>query len=128
MPIQVSWDNPEKTIIRQTFDGKWDLDDYHHSLDEIEQLCRQVSYRVHLIGDLTLSTGMPPNLFTPMNRIIRLMQHHWDMVIVIHANPFYRAILKVVEQISPLIAYRIRYVDSLEEAYTIIQKASEKNS
>lgn len=128
MPIQVIWDNPEKAVIRQIFEGKWDLNDYHHSLDEIEQLCRQVNHRVHLIGDLTASTGMPPNLFTLMNHVIRLMQQYWDMVVVTHANPYYKAILKVVEQLSPLIAYRIRYADSLDEAYSIIKKANEKHS
>ena len=59
MPIEVQWDNPEKTILRQKFEGKWTGKDYYVSLDEMSKLLKQVDHRVHLIGDMTHSVGIP---------------------------------------------------------------------
>ena len=44
MPIKVSWDNPQKSIIRSVFDEVWTLDDYHKMIDDMHRLSPRTSY------------------------------------------------------------------------------------
>lgn len=49
--IQVSWDNPDRTVLRQHFDGRWTLADYDESIRELWAMANEVSHTVHFISD-----------------------------------------------------------------------------
>jgi len=123
MPIQVQWDNPEKTILCQKFEGKWTGPDYYASIDEMNRLLKEVNYRVHLIGDMTNSVGIPAlNLLAASGRIVKLMEYQFLTITVVKAHSYFQSLVNVVRRMSPVLAERVYFVSTREEANKLLEK------
>ncbi|MBI1281558.1 MAG: hypothetical protein GC179_25755 [Anaerolineaceae bacterium] len=121
MGIVVSWENPEKTILRQKFDGKWTGAEYYASLDEINKLLKEVDYRVHWIGDMTDSVGIPAlNLLAASGRVVKMVEHQFLTVSVVKAHNYFQSLVNVVRRMSPALAERVFFVNTLDEAYSLL--------
>ena len=117
MPIQVQWDNPEKTILCQKFEGKWTGPEYYASLDEMTRLLKEVDHRVHLIGDMTHSVGIPAlNLLAASGRVVKMVEHQFSTITVVKAHNYFQSLVNVVRRMSPALAERVYFVSTLEEA------------
>jgi hypothetical protein len=123
MPIQVQWDNPEKTILCQKFEGKWTGPDYYASLDEMSRLLKEVDHRVHLIGDMTSSVGIPAlNLLAASGRIVKFMENQFSTITVVKAHSYFQSLVNVVRRMSPVLAERVYFVSTREEASKLLEK------
>lgn len=129
MSIIVQWDNPEKTIIRQKFEGRWTSTEYQVSLDELSNLLKDVNYRVHLIGDMTHSVGIPVmNLLAVSGRVVRMVERQLATITVVKTHKYFQALVNMVRQMSPTLAESVYFVNTLDEAYTILAKRTETTS
>lgn len=129
MSIIVQWDNPEKTIIRQKFEGHWTSTEYQVSLDELSNLLKDVNYRVHLIGDMTQSVGIPVmNLLAVSGRVVRMVERQLATITVVKTHKYFQALVNMVRQMSPALAESVYFVNTLDEAYTILAKREETTS
>jgi len=123
MPIRVQWDNPEKTVLRQIFDGKWTGPEYYASLDEMTRLLKDVDHRVHLVGDMTHSVGIPAlNLLAASGRVVKLVEHQFSTVTVVKAHNYFQSLVNVVRRMSPALAERVYFVSTLEDANKLLAK------
>jgi hypothetical protein len=123
--IQVQWDNPERTILRQKFEGKWTGSEYYTSLDEMARLLKEVNYRVHLIGDMTCSVGIPAlNLLAASGRVVKMVEYQFSTVTVVKAHNYFQSLVNVVRRMSPALAERVYFVSTLEEAYKQLDNRS----
>ncbi len=121
MSIVVQWDNPEKTILRQKFEGKWTGAEYYASLDEISLLLKEVNHRVHWIGDMTNSVGIPAlNLLAASGRVVKMVEHQFLTVSVVKAHNYFQSLVNVVRRMSPSLAERVYFVNTLEDAYKLL--------
>ena len=127
MGIHVEWDNPEKTVIRQSFEGQWTGEEYLESVDEMAVLLKDVDYRVHLIGDMTDSVGIPTlNLLAVSGRVVKMVEQHFATVTFVRAHTYFQALVSVVRRMSPSLAERVCFVSCREETYQWLPKASQK--
>ena len=118
MSIEVQWDNTEKTILRQKFEGKWTGQDYFASLDDMSNLLKEVYHRVHLIGDMTHSVGIPAlNLLSASGRVVKMVENQFSTVTIVKAHNYFQTLVNVVRRMSPALAERVYFVNTLEEAY-----------
>ena len=123
MAIEVQWDNPEKTILRQKFEGKWTGKEYYDSLDEMSKLLKQVDHRVHLIGDMTYSVGIPAlNLLAASGRVIKMVENQFSTVTIVKAHSYFQSLVNAVLRMSPALSQRVYFVGKLEEAYALLEK------
>lgn len=123
MPIVVQWDNPEKTILCQKFEGKWTGPEYYASLDEMSRLLKEVDHRVHLLGDMTHSVGIPAlNLLAASGRVVKMVEHQFSTITIVKAHNYFQSLVNVVRRMSPALAERVYFVSTLEEAHKQLAK------
>ncbi|MEQ8674083.1 MAG: hypothetical protein RLP44_24420 [Aggregatilineales bacterium] len=124
MPIEVSWYDTEKTIIRLDFRKPhittWD--EYHTATENACTLAREVTHQVAIVYcayDATMPSGAP---LVHIKRAISIMPEH--IVVAISAldrNPFERMILNIVQKLT---RYKIQtyIVSTPEEAIQLARK------
>jgi len=126
MPIEIYWDNEEKTIIRQDFVGKWAKEDYFRSLDESYAMTMSVSHPVDTIIDMTHNQTNPIQLMNVFSTANKLEQReHADnqrAVVIVGANMAIEVALKMAKRIAKRAAENSHVAHTLEEAYTIIER------
>lgn len=126
MAIEVRWDNPEKTILLQKFEGKWSGAEYYASLDEMSVLLKDAPQRVHLVGDMTNSIGIPAlNLLAASGRVVKMVEHQFATITVVKAHNYFQSLVNVVRRMSPALAERVYFVNTLDEAYKLLAKRIE---
>ena len=126
MTITAQWDNPEKTIVRQKFQGKWTGAEYSASIDEITNILKGIDYDVHWIGDMTDSVGIPVlNLLSVSGRVVKLIDRPVATITVVHAHNYFQSLVNVVRRMSPALAERVYFVKTLDEAYSRLTKQSD---
>jgi hypothetical protein len=59
MSINISWHNPQQTILYHTYKGEWSLEDFNQSFHEMSVFCDSVRHSVHNIIDVTESRLLP---------------------------------------------------------------------
>jgi hypothetical protein len=110
-------------VLRQIFDGKWTGPEYYASLDEMTHLLKEVDHRVHLVGDMTHSVGIPAlNLLAASGRVVKLVEHQFSTVTVVKAHNYFQSLVNVVRRMSPALAERVYFVSTLEDANKLLAK------
>ena len=61
MAINVTWDNEEKTILRFTYEGPWDWEEFYASMAEGYAMMDAVGCKVDHIYDISNSPMLPKN-------------------------------------------------------------------
>jgi hypothetical protein len=122
MPIQVTWGNPEKTILLETVEGEWTLADVYAMLKQANTMIASVPHTVDVIADLTNSQFTPNNLFSALNDAQRNQPYNTGLIIAVKANRYLKAIADVAMKLWPETAQHYRFVDTVEQAYQLIEE------
>lgn len=123
MPVRFEWDNAEKTIIREIFEGKWDLTDLMRMFDESGVEIGKVDHRVDVIMDFRESTKiLPGNLLSSMRSIDRRAPTNMGISVVVGASNYIKSLIDVMRRLMPKPLARVRVVETLEQAYAAIQQ------
>ncbi len=119
MPIEVSWGNPQKTIIHSAFNQTWTLEDGHNMIDEMYKLTSSVNHRVHVIIDFSNSQSSPAKLLTAGNHIEKRSSPNMGISVIVKANGFLRAMSQLIMKMF-VKNQKLYFVDTLDEARKII--------
>lgn len=120
MPITTEWFNDTQTIALQTFQGDWNLTDFHQSADRIVELAGGLSHTIHLIVDFRRNTKLPANIMTGMRYVSKRQPDNLGLVVVVGANLFARTMVNMTHHLLPNMR-NIRLADTLEEAAALIE-------
>lgn len=123
MGIQVEWKNDAHTVIRVCYDRFWTWTDFARAKIEIDALLHSVDYTVDILSDSSKSGGLPGgNALTVLANSFQTAPANIGQVVVLGANPFFRALLQILQTVSlNHAAKRIRFVKSLEAAEELLQ-------
>jgi hypothetical protein len=120
MPVNVQWDNPEKTIILQQYEGDVSVDEYLYVINRTFHMIASVPQTVHLIYDRTRMKASPPAI----SRVFQVAGKHitpnLGMKIIVGANHATMINLQLCKVVAPELAKNIHLVSSLTEARQII--------
>ena len=119
MPIEVSWGNPQKTIIHSTLNEIWTLEHGHNMIDEMYKLTSSVNHTVHVILDFTNSQSSPAKLLSAGNHIEKRSSPNMGVTIIVKANGFIKAISQLIMKLFVRDG-KLYFVDTLDEAYQIV--------
>jgi hypothetical protein len=129
MPVHFLWDDPEKTILRYEFIGKWTWEELyetiHASWDEVKQL----DYIVDSIGDVSGTDGVPPSVITHVRSLSQNRPENTDLMVFVGANAYLNAIMQTFSQISQNILRRdinIVMAKTLDEARELVAERKAK--
>jgi hypothetical protein len=123
MPVQVTWDNPEKTIILLTFEGNWTWEETYQAVAERNRMIESVSNNVDIIVNFgSAGFKIPPNAITHTRNI--MSQSHSRIVrnVVVGFKPVHIALWKIIEKIYATMGKSQQYflVGSLDEAHAML--------
>jgi hypothetical protein len=119
MSIKVFWDNPDRSVIRYAYEGRWSLDEFNDAYLEVRKLLDTVAYPVDFIIDVR-SSPLIPNGVLSRGRTVALTPHpNEGRTIIIGANSFVRSMADIFQKLYGLRGNRIPFLfaTTLEEAY-----------
>jgi hypothetical protein len=121
MPIFVTWDNEEKTLIRLDYDEpvlSWA--EYDSAVDQSYQLARDVTHPVAIIHNAGKVNMPKSSAFPHLQRAIRLQPENVQRIISVVNNLFARALLPII--IKHSMNHPISFAKSLDEARALVDK------
>lgn len=121
MGISVGWDNPQKTIIRVTFEEEWTWDDFA-AIDKVAAgMVDTISHKVCYIADVRKTSTVPPGLqLTVVRNVLEFRHPNSDMLVIVGLTKVMRMLLNTVLQALGPISTRMKIVDTIDEAYTTV--------
>lgn len=121
MPIQVVWDNEDKTIIRVTFPEKWTWDEFQEIDYRVEIMIGRIQHKVVYIADMSATKSVPKGLKLDVVRYVLDFNHeNSDLLIVVGMNKMVKALFDIVILALGHIATNIKTADTLEEGYQLL--------
>ena len=131
MPIDVWWDTHDPTILRYTIYERWTAYDAKQTLDTTGLLVEGLNERFDLIVEFKAgSYFITADLTGLWSRIDYHHSRRGDkrgIIAVVKAPLFVSAIIKAAERIAYSVVADMYLVNTVEEAYTLIQtKRAEK--
>jgi hypothetical protein len=128
MGVKPIWDNPEKTVVRHMFEGRWTIGEIWYSAGEAWQMMHTVNHTVHAILDLRHGNAYPSGVLSVSNRIVVHRPTNAGIIILAGPGGFVRmlasAFRKTYGRLHPNFVFHV--TDTLEEAREQIRKHEEK--
>lgn len=124
MPISINWDNPQKTIIRNEFEGSWTWNEFVEAMDQVGKLMQTVSHPVDILGNMR-----PGNMPKTGNAIAvgRSAMLHWPanfQRLVLVTNPLLEVLGNTFKKMDSVLGPKMILVRSLEAAYEVLSRPS----
>lgn len=70
MPIQLRWNNTEKTLLHQIFTDSFDLNDWYQSVTEVRIMLNELQHSINIMLDLTALDQVPCDWVNIINRYV----------------------------------------------------------
>lgn len=122
MPIEVVWDDDNRTVLRLDFEGSWAWKDYDHAVEEAYRLVREVTNLVDVMLNLIHSDPVPPlKSLKSFQRTLSLKPANVHTFIAVSSDTFACGLCvsflkalaaNTMEQAHALLASRAETVDS----------------
>jgi hypothetical protein len=122
MPVQVVWDNPEKTILRQIYSGHVKIEDFFAATDEVFRMAQEVDHIVHSINDRTPALSFPARILPALRYANKHVPPNLGLRILIKPSLFARLMVDMGKVVAPKLTQDVYYVETLAEAYALIHK------
>lgn len=126
MGIAIYWHDDTKTIMRLDFIGEWTLDEFYESTRQTYFMIGEVPYIVDLVINMSENKVTPAKILSSARHMNELVQPNQRLTIMVSVPPFMKALIKVANHIMPKITEKLRYVNTLDEAFVIIQHQNTK--
>ena len=125
MAILVGWENEAHKTIVVTYERIWTWEDFASSKVQIDDLLNSVDYVVNIMSDSRESAGLPGgNALAVLSRSFQSAPSNVGMVVVLGANPFFKALLQILQTVSlNRAAKNIRFAKSEEDAHLLTRAA-----
>ncbi len=127
MGVQVQWDNPQKTILRYDFTGRWTWDEFYAAYNIAKILLSTTPHKVyfilHPLDDIS-RRHTPPNAMSHMISIWRRTAPNAGKTVSVGGSMFSRTLFGMASKVNPKIAEMHAFAPSLDEARALLAKES----
>ncbi|MBC7869281.1 MAG: hypothetical protein H7Y09_00465 [Chitinophagaceae bacterium] len=128
MTISVYWHDENKQIVRIEYSEMWSLDELYKISLKSHQMVGEVSHQVDILVDLRRSRVAPTQLLSSARYVNSLVQPNQGLIVTVGAPTFLKALIRVAGRIMPQVTAKLRYVNTLDEAFDTIQQYESKPS
>jgi len=130
MPIELLWDNKDKTVIRQVFDGRWTWEEFYQmNCNRIPEMMQSVDHTVHVFSDFSVARGVPiGGALTHARNVMRYYPENWGILVIVGANTFVNLLVETFRHtfISTL-GWKTFTAPTIEAAYKLTEEFAEKS-
>jgi hypothetical protein len=126
MGIQLTWDNEQHTILVQTYEDPWTLEDYQRCAEETGQTITGQQHTVHVIIDNSRSKETPSNILSVVRYADSIVAPNQGIVVIVRPNSTFRAVSNVSRKIAPRATRNTYFAASLEDARHLIAEKNER--
>ncbi len=120
MPINIVWEDDEKTIIRISVSGKWTLKEFNDCFDVLVKLYSSTSNKVDMIVDARKNQTNMLNAISSLGRMDRSTHPNHRSITIVGSNPILRVVGNISQRVAPHISRNLGFVDTIEEAHARI--------
>jgi hypothetical protein len=120
MGITVTWDNDDRTVIRQIYEGDWDIADYYQAVMTTQRLAGEIDHPFDLILDLTRARRSSISLLSAARRVENNVPPNRRRAVVVRADAYLKAIIQVGRRIAPRAGSEVYFADTLDDARALI--------
>jgi hypothetical protein len=127
MTIQVTWDNPEKTTLLWTVEGRWTWTESHEAIAAAEAFMESVPHQqVDSIVDMSRGHLIPENAVSNFSRTLRTMHPKAGLIVMVGMPPIVQALLSVLTRVPSSPARKIIVTRTLDEARNVLDVRREE--
>jgi hypothetical protein len=124
MPVEIQWDNPEKTTLRYTVTAPWTWDEFWAAFEQGLTMIDEVEGRVdYIFGDTDLATRtLPPRFLTQLGSVARRRHPRAGTTVFISKEQSSSRTLwyRLATSVYPALSEKFMFAHSLEEARDLL--------
>lgn len=121
MSIEVRWANPEKTLLTYEVHGQWTWAELQRILEKAHAMLDEADGPTPIIADFRDSRFMPDRAMWRGSRIAKGRHPNTGKTIYVGASRFMNVLFDAFKRIYPDLARIVVFVDTIEEAYALLQ-------
>lgn len=121
--IEVSWANPEKTIIDWRFATPWTWAQFDAALAEANSMTDEVDYVVDNLIHTSKEQVMPPNAIVNLRKLIANRHDRSGIFVVIRARTIVSSLLSIIMMAVPGLTSVFYFAKNEAEAMEMIAEA-----
>jgi hypothetical protein len=135
MPIELYWDNDERTVMLIEVEGGYSWDDLYDVLRKIKKVTDNAPYTIGAILDVTRGATIPGGkLFTQTTldharNMLKMGEGGTGPVVIVGANSFIRLVFSTFYNLDRKALGNVQFAATPDEARAILaEKLSQQNS
>jgi hypothetical protein len=125
MAGRIEWDNEEKTILLNIYEGDVVLEDYYRVTDLTFDELNKVPHTVHTIMIRNVKTT-PTSMSKVMQYANKRTPANLGMSVIVGGSQFTKIIVRMAKVIAPKLSKQVYFAESVEEARKIIAEKSDE--
>jgi hypothetical protein len=122
MTIEVGWENEEKTILIERFDGAWTWEEFYAAIQQAASMMAEVEHRVDVLADM-IKADRPPSgtAMTHARNMMRLYPDNWGIMVIVANNLLITTSVNMFRRLFRAnLGKKIHTAKTVEEAYVLI--------
>jgi hypothetical protein len=123
MPVNMLWDDAEKSILRFEYQGKWTWEEVNDTMVKANLELTAAQHRVDTIHDFTGSSGLPSNALSHASNLSRQIPMQTGISVVTGSSAFINTMLSVFSKVYPQLGSRYKSAHTLDEAHALIERS-----
>lgn len=124
MPIQVNWDNAEKTILHFEFEGVWTWEEFEPIHKQAAEMTAGMDHTIDVIFDVEKSASKPKNLMLNMQRFSGIVPPNWGRQVIVRKGQFTKTMIYTYSRIfGKKKEPNLLHADTLEAARSLLKRA-----
>lgn len=121
MPIQMQWEDAEKTILRHTYEGHLSVEDMRAAIEENYALQTSVEHPVDVISDARSIKSFDPKLLSSTSGFAdRKAPTNQRMIVVVGTNLMLKTLLKLAKRFASKTTEHLHHAESMEQALALL--------
>src|SRR5215510_13590412 len=116
MGVQVSWDNPEKTVLLYELEGRWTWDEFHAAVADAFAMTASVPHTVDTISHFHRGTPLPANAMFHFRRVMLAAPPNRGINVIVGGSSLVRTMASLFSKAHRLLGRRLLVCATLEEA------------
>ena len=128
MPVNIVWDNSDKTIIRMEYTGSWTWEELYAATAQSHVMLNEVEHKVDFVHYWVPGAHVPSNALVHSKNLIEKRHPKVNIVAIVGVNPLLKATWVAFSKVYATLTKRYTFIlaSSLDEARVMLAEAHAK--
>ena len=119
MNVEIRWEDEARTLIRHTYSGVWNWDDFYSVLEQ-RPADLKIGGGIPMIVDVRGITSFPSDMILHLREAAKMAEITDDLIIVIANSSTLTTLFHLFVRVYNRIGRRLRLVNTEAEAYALL--------